>query len=151
MRRSRAFSDLDIPDIPTGNLAEITTKLVPGAARQAQDVLDGKLDYMQEDPPAALEPTIVEQASDRFSENATAATVYFELDDERPPFDDPLVREAVNRGRGPGRGSPTSTARCCPGARCSPPASRATTSASTRPSAPTATRPRRPTAAAPRR
>ena len=97
LRRSRGFADLDIPDIPTGNLAEITTKLVPGAARQAQDVLDGKLDYMQDEPPAALEPTIAEQASDRFSEDATAATVYFELDDDRPPFEDPLVREAVNR------------------------------------------------------
>ncbi len=103
LQRSRGFADLDIPDIPTGNLAEITTKLVPGAARQAQDVLDGKLDYMQDEPPASLEPTIAEQASDRFSEDATAATVYFELDDERPPFDDPLVREAVNRAVDRGR------------------------------------------------
>ena len=34
----------------------------PARASQAQDVLDGKLDYMQDPPPADLEPTILEQA-----------------------------------------------------------------------------------------
>lgn len=98
LRRSESFADVDIPDIPTGNLSEIQTVVVPGRGRQAQDVLDGKLDYMQEDPPVALESTISEQASDRLLEDGLAATVLVELATDRPPFDDPLVREAVNRG-----------------------------------------------------
>jgi len=103
LRRNETFADLDIPDIPTGNLAEIRTVDTPGPARQAQDVLDGKLDYMQGDPPAALEPTISEQASDRLLEDGLPATVLFELAGDRPPFDDPLVREAVNRAVDRGR------------------------------------------------
>lgn len=97
IKRSPRFADLDIPDVPTGNVAEIRTEPVAGAARQAQDVLDGKLDYMQDRTPAALEPTIGEQASDRFSEDGLPATVLFTLAADRAPFDDPLVREAVNR------------------------------------------------------
>ncbi len=30
LRRSPTFAELDIPDIPTGNIAEITTRVVPG-------------------------------------------------------------------------------------------------------------------------
>jgi peptide/nickel transport system substrate-binding protein len=98
LSRSPDFSDLDIPDIPTGNLAEIRTTVVPSELRQAQDVLDGKIDYMQDPPPAQLLPTILDQASDRFTVQPTASTAYFFLDKAQAPFDDPLVREAVNTG-----------------------------------------------------
>ena len=40
--------------------------------------------------------TIREQAADRYVEHPTASTYYFFLDQRRAPFDDPLVREAVN-------------------------------------------------------
>ena len=96
LRRSPTFAELDIPDIPTGNIAEITTLVVPGERRQAQDVLDGKLDYMQSSPPAALRPTILEQAGERLIEHPAPATWYAYFDRRRPPFADPLVREAVN-------------------------------------------------------
>ena len=98
--RSESFADLDIPDVPTGNLTEIRATVDPSRSRQAQDVLDGKLDYMQDPPPPALEPTIKEQAGDRFAVEPTAATAYFTLDQRLVPFDDPLVREAVNTGLG---------------------------------------------------
>ena len=46
--------DLDIPDIPTGNVDRITTRLVPSVREQAQQVLDGRLDYMQDEPPPSM-------------------------------------------------------------------------------------------------
>ncbi len=94
--RSRGFPDLDIPDIPTGNLASIEIKVGGDAADRAQGVLDGKLDYMQDSPPRRLEATLREQADDRFREHPSSSTLYFSLDKSRAPFDDPLVREAAN-------------------------------------------------------
>ncbi|MDX6581235.1 MAG: peptide/nickel transport system substrate-binding protein, partial [Solirubrobacterales bacterium] len=54
LSRSSTFPDLDIPDIPTGNLAEIRVEAGDTPAAAAQDVLDGRLDYMQDRPPAAI-------------------------------------------------------------------------------------------------
>ena len=98
LERSPNFADLDIPDIPTGNVERITTRIGGSVREQAEDVLDGKLDYMQDQPPADLMRTIREQAADRYVEHPTASTYYFFLNQRRPPFDDPLVREAVNWG-----------------------------------------------------
>ena len=98
LERDDTFLDLDIPDVPTGNVIEIRATVDPSREHQAQDVLDGKVDYMHDPPPPAMEPTISEQASDRFEVTSAAATAYFALDTQAPPFDDPLVREAVNRG-----------------------------------------------------
>jgi peptide/nickel transport system substrate-binding protein len=100
LKRDPTFQDLDIPDVPTGNVVEIRATVDPSLERQAQDVLDGKVDYMYDAPPAAMEPTIDEQASDRYAVTPTAATGYFALDTRLPPFDDQLVREAVNTGLG---------------------------------------------------
>jgi peptide/nickel transport system substrate-binding protein len=98
LKRDPTFQDLDVPDVPTGNLVEIRATVDPSLERQAQDVLDGKVDYMYDAPPPALKPTITEQASDRYAVTPAAATAYFTLDTRVAPFDDPLVREAVNRG-----------------------------------------------------
>ena len=96
LERSPDFADLDIPDIPTGNLERITIRIGGSAREHAEDVLDGKLDYMQDPPPPDLVRTIREQAADRYLEHPTASTYYFFLNQRRAPFDDPLVREAVN-------------------------------------------------------
>jgi peptide/nickel transport system substrate-binding protein len=95
LERNSVFDDLDIPDIPTGSLETITTRIVGDEREQAEAVLDGELDYMQARPPAELEAEIAERASDSYERHATASTDYFFLDARRPPFDDPLVREAV--------------------------------------------------------
>jgi peptide/nickel transport system substrate-binding protein len=98
LERNPTFDELDIPDIPTGSIETITTRIVDSEREQAQDVLDGSLDYMQDPPPADLKPTILDQASDRYEEHATGTTYYFFLNTRTPPFDDPLVRQAVNYG-----------------------------------------------------
>jgi peptide/nickel transport system substrate-binding protein len=87
-----------LPGIPQANIDTITTQIIKNANQQAQDVLDNKLDYMQDPPPADLKPTVVEQADDRYEEFTTPSTYYFFMNVNEAPFDDPLVREAVNWG-----------------------------------------------------
>ena len=98
MEKSPNFASMDIPDIPTGSVDKITTEIIKSPQQQAQDVLDNKLDYMQDPPPADLLPTVKEQAADRYSETTTASTYYMFMNTREAPFDDPKVREAVNYG-----------------------------------------------------
>jgi peptide/nickel transport system substrate-binding protein len=86
----------DIPDIPTGNVETITTKIVKSPARQAEDVIAGELDYMQDAPPTDLTAEIKAKYSDRYKEWPTLSSNYFFLNQDLPPFDNEKVREAVN-------------------------------------------------------
>lgn len=86
----------DIPDIPKGNVETITTKIVKSPARQAEDVIAGELDYMQDAPPTDLAAEIKAKYSDRYKEWPTLSSNYFFLNQDLPPFDDEKVREAVN-------------------------------------------------------
>ena len=86
----------DIPDVPKGNLDRITTKIVKSVSRQAQDVIGGELDYMQDAPPTDLLAEIKASHGDRYEEWPTISTNYFFLNHRTPPFDDKRVREAVN-------------------------------------------------------
>jgi peptide/nickel transport system substrate-binding protein len=90
------FADLDIPDIPTGNIPRITTEIIGSVTEQVEDVLDNRLDSMQDPPPADLVPEILDRAAGRYTEHPTASTYYFFLNQRLAPFDDPLVREAAN-------------------------------------------------------
>lgn len=98
LEQSPNFASFDIPDIPTGHVKKITTKIIKSTSQQTQDVLANKLDYMQDPPAADLKPTVQQQASDRYREFTTASTYYFFLNTRVAPFDDPKVREAVNYG-----------------------------------------------------
>jgi len=86
----------DVAGIPQGNLDTITTKIVKSTSRQAQDVIDGELDYMQDAPPPDLTAEIKARYADRYREWPTLSTDYFFLNHSLPPFDDQRVREAVN-------------------------------------------------------
>jgi peptide/nickel transport system substrate-binding protein len=97
LEKNPEFEKLGIPDIPVPALDKITTEIIPNA-QASQDVLDNKLDYMQDLPSADLKPTILEQAADRYEEYPTSSTYYFFMNVREAPFDDPLVREAVNYG-----------------------------------------------------
>ena len=93
MEKNKNFN---IPGIPKGNLDKITTEIIKSAERQAQDVISGKLDYMQDPPPADILPEVRSQYSDRYKEFATVSTYYFFMNTELPPFDKKEVRDAVN-------------------------------------------------------
>jgi len=88
----------DIPDDPPAHLDKITALIVKNPQKQAQDVISGKLDYMQDPPPADIKPEVKAKYSDRYQELTTASTYYFFMNTRVPPFDDPKVREAVNWG-----------------------------------------------------
>jgi peptide/nickel transport system substrate-binding protein len=96
LTRNPLFGDPEIPGVPVGRLASITTKIVKSPARQAQDVIRGDLDYMQDAPPADLKQEVRARFSDRYRETPSASTYYFFMNTRVAPFDDPKVREAVN-------------------------------------------------------
>src|ERR687897_576372 len=56
MERRTEYDKNPIPGIPSGNIDTITTKIIKSAQRQAQDVISGNLDYMQDPPPADIKP-----------------------------------------------------------------------------------------------
>jgi peptide/nickel transport system substrate-binding protein len=88
----------DIPGIPKGHLDRITTVIRGSRARQAQDVISGDLDYMQDPPPPDIKAEIEAKYSDRYEEHTTASTYYVFMNVRAPPFDKREVREAVNYG-----------------------------------------------------
>jgi peptide/nickel transport system substrate-binding protein len=89
-------SNFNIPGIPKGNLDTMTTKIVKSAERQTQDVISGKLDYMQDAPPPDLLPQVRSEYSDRYEEHVTVSTYYFFMNSQIPPFDKKEAREALN-------------------------------------------------------
>jgi len=85
-------------DLPGGHIDKITTKIIKSAQRQAQDVISGELDYMQDPPPADIKPEVKAKYSDRYREITTASTYYMFMNTRVAPFDKKEVREAVNWG-----------------------------------------------------
>lgn len=85
----------DVPGIPKAGIAPITVKIETSLQRQAEDVLRGDLDYMQDPPPPDLLPRVRSEAKDRYREAASPTTVFFFLNHRAPPFDDPRVRQAA--------------------------------------------------------
>ena len=98
LERNAEYDKNPIEGIPSGNIDTITTKIVKSAQRQAQDVISGKLDYMQDPPPADIKPEVKAKYSDRYEEITAASTYYMFMNTRVAPFDDPKVREAVNWG-----------------------------------------------------
>jgi peptide/nickel transport system substrate-binding protein len=88
-------AQFDVPGIPRAGIAPITVRIVKNLQRQAEDVLRGDLDYMQDPPPPDILPKIRSQARDRYAEYASPTSVFFFLNHRTPPFDDPRVRQAA--------------------------------------------------------
>lgn len=88
----------DIPAIPEAKLDTLKFTIVKSAARQAQDVINNKVDYI-------IDPPIGEQLREarvkmkgRFREITTNSTYYMFLNTRLAPFDKKEVRQAVNYG-----------------------------------------------------
>jgi peptide/nickel transport system substrate-binding protein len=97
MEKNANWPDLGA-DLPAGHVDKITAKIVKSAQRQAQDVISGELDYMQDPPPADIKPEVKAKYSDRYKEITTASTYYMFMNNRVPPFDKKEVRDAVNVG-----------------------------------------------------
>lgn len=104
LEKNPEFAALDIPDIPEAKVQTIITKIVPNLVKQTEDVIDNRLDYMQDPPAADLKAEVLERfgpegsEEQRYDEFSTLSTYFFFLNTRLEPFDDPKVREAVNIG-----------------------------------------------------
>jgi peptide/nickel transport system substrate-binding protein len=88
--------DFRLADLPAGHVDNIALVSAGSPGRQAQDVIAGQLDVMQEAAPTDLLPEIRSKYRDRYREDPTTSTVALIPDSGAPPFDDPDVRGAVS-------------------------------------------------------
>ena len=93
LTKNRKF---DIPGLAKGN-ADKMTVIKSSVSRMTQDVINGKLDFMTEDPAGDLLPQVRQKYSDRFRLDANPSNIYyFSLNVTVPPFDKLEARQAVN-------------------------------------------------------
>jgi peptide/nickel transport system substrate-binding protein len=102
MEKNPRFREGLIPGVPEAKIDTVTTKIIRNLSQQTQELIDNKLDFMQEPPAADLKAEILERfgpegtEEQRYEEFPTLSTYYFFLNTQLPPFDDKKVREAVN-------------------------------------------------------
>jgi peptide/nickel transport system substrate-binding protein len=86
-----------MPDLPSGHMDKINIKLIRNPSTQVNEVEQGKLDWMQTQPPPDRLPDIRSKYDgSQFRVEETISTYYFWMNVNRPPFDDVKVRQAVN-------------------------------------------------------
>jgi len=104
LERNPRYSEDMVPGVPEARIDTVTTKIIPNVAQQTQEVIDNKLDFMQEPPAPDLKAEILGRfgpegsEEQRYEEFPTMSTYYFFLNTRIEPFDDKKVREAVNIG-----------------------------------------------------
>jgi peptide/nickel transport system substrate-binding protein len=86
-----------LPQIPDGYYDKIDVRVISNAETAVNEVIGGKIDWMEEPPP----PDRFEELSERYEGNQLLVTpqidvYYFWMNVRQPPFDDPKVRQAVN-------------------------------------------------------
>ena len=97
LERNPKFESLGVDGVPPAKLDRITVQIIDDKAKQAEDVLAGKLDYMTTRRRRTCFPRSSERAGDRYEEHSsTGSTNWFFMNGRLPPFDDPRVRQAVN-------------------------------------------------------
>src|SRR5215211_314037 len=88
--------NFNIPGMAKGNLDKITGEVSTNVTKMTQDVINGNLDFMTEDPTGDQLPEVKAKYSDRFSLNPYPPnTYYFSLNSSIPPFNNEKAREAV--------------------------------------------------------
>jgi peptide/nickel transport system substrate-binding protein len=94
LRKNPAF---DLPGIPKGNFDKIEGLVRKNTTTMTQDVIDGELDFMTEDPSGDQLPEVRRRYPDRIREEPTPPNVYyFFLNVSTAPFDKLEARQAVN-------------------------------------------------------
>jgi peptide/nickel transport system substrate-binding protein len=95
MQRNTRFN---IPGIPQGHLQTINVHVQSNTLTEAQQVLNNQADNF--DAGDTVPPTLLSQiqssAGGRFAKETAALTFYFFMNTTTKPFDNPLVRQAVN-------------------------------------------------------
>ena len=90
------FADYGIQDVPTGNVDKIDITIVKNQQRQTDDVINNKVDYLIDPPPADRLREVQDKAEGRFEPYVTNSTYYVFMNTREKPFDDERVRQAVN-------------------------------------------------------
>jgi peptide/nickel transport system substrate-binding protein len=104
LERNPHYSEDTVPGVPEAKIDTVITRIIPSVGQQTQEMIDNKLDFMQEPPAPDFKAEILERfgpdgsEEQRFEEFPTASTYYFFLNTRVEPFDDKKVREAVNLG-----------------------------------------------------
>jgi peptide/nickel transport system substrate-binding protein len=89
--------NFNVPGIPKGNFDKITVNVSDSVTKMTQDVIDGKQDFMTEDPTGDQLTEVRQKYADRYRETSTYPNVYyFFLNHTLPPFDKLEARQAVN-------------------------------------------------------
>ncbi len=87
----------DIPTIAKGHLDQITGMVSTNVNQMTENVINGSLDYMTEDPVGDLLPQVESKYKDRFLIGAGYPnTYYFFMNSTVPPFNKLEARQAVN-------------------------------------------------------
>ena len=86
----------NLPGIPKGNVDKITV-IKSSVSKMTQDVINGKLDFMTEDPTGDQLPQVRQKYKDRISLAPNPPNIYyFFLNVTTPPFNKLEARQAVN-------------------------------------------------------
>jgi peptide/nickel transport system substrate-binding protein len=91
-----SFADFKIPEIPLGNVDKVDITVVKNQQRQTDDMLQNKVDWVLDPPPADRIREVTEKAKGRFEPYVTNSTYYVFLNQDIAPFNDEKVRQAVN-------------------------------------------------------
>lgn len=88
--------DFELPGIPKGKVDKMTV-IKSSVSKMTQDVINGKLDFMTEDPTEDQLPQVRQKYPDRISLEPNPPNIYyFFLNVTTPPFDKLEARQAVN-------------------------------------------------------
>ncbi len=86
-----------MPELPSGHMDKINVQIIRNPSTQVNEVEQGKLDWMQTQPPPDRYPEVKSKyEGSQFRVEKTISTYYFWMNTTKPPFNDVKVRQAVN-------------------------------------------------------
>ncbi len=86
-----------MPDLPDGHVDKIEISIVRNGATQVNEIERDKTDWMQTIVPADLFNKVKDKYEDtQFRVEQPINLYFFWMNTQKPPFDDPKVRQAVN-------------------------------------------------------
>jgi peptide/nickel transport system substrate-binding protein len=86
-----------MPEYPSGSVDKAKMTIIRNPQTQVNDIEQGRYDWMQNPPPASRYAEVKDKfEGTQFEPVPTNSTYYFWMNEEKPPFNDVKVRQAVN-------------------------------------------------------
>ncbi|MBX7431833.1 ABC transporter substrate-binding protein [Mycobacterium sp. Y57] len=92
----QTVKDAGAEEVADANVDKITLVENKNQSAQVTDILQNKVDFMMDPPPADRLQELRSRYSDRFRMEDSINTYYFFLNTEQAPFNDVKVRQAIN-------------------------------------------------------